>query len=114
MDDAYIPEIIRTELEHRKPFTDPNSVVSKSGLELLQFEVNSDTWQERYIEISTENISPKTQSGKFSFSHYIEIAYENTRYIILYLVQRLKIEIYVLQKHMTVNSTMLNCAKRIG
>ena len=63
MEVAYIPEIIRTESEHRKPFTDPNSKVSKAGLELLQFEVKSGSWQERYRELYTGDIAPKTQSG---------------------------------------------------
>ena len=57
MEVACIPEIIRTELEHRKPFTDPNSMVSKADLELLQFEVKSGIWQERNIEKYTLVIS---------------------------------------------------------
>ena len=68
MDVAYIPETTRTESEHRKPFSDPNSIVSKSGLELLEFQVKSGSWQERHREILyTQDISPETESGNLLF-----------------------------------------------
>ena len=77
MEVAYIPEITRTELEHRTPFTDPNSKVSKAGLELLQFEVKSGSWQERYRDMYTEDITPKTQSGNLLIylSKFMHILY---------------------------------------
>ena len=64
MEAGFIPTIVRRESEHKKPFLDPNSAVSKSGLELIHFEKLRCSWIEYYKHIYAEKVTKENQSGK--------------------------------------------------
>ena len=56
--------IIRSASEHKKPFLDPQSSVSRSGLELIHFEKLRSSWLEYYKKFYDEKDIMEKQSGR--------------------------------------------------
>ena len=62
-DNSGVPFFLRTEDQHKKPFLNSDSKVSKSGLKLLHFESKSCTFFEAYKKEMMGKISPENEEG---------------------------------------------------
>ena len=58
-----MPFLFRTEEQHKRPFLNCDSKVSKSGLKLLHFESRSCTFLEAYKKEIEGKISPENEEG---------------------------------------------------
>ena len=70
-----IPEYFRSEEEHKKPFSDPDSLVYKSGLELVSFGEFRATTLREYRHRNLGKITPGNIEGNVTDS--IHIFYHN-------------------------------------
>ena len=64
MDAGKVPIIVRNESQHKKPFLDPTSPVSRSGLQLMQYEKLRGSWLESYKPIYDGKITEENQYGR--------------------------------------------------